>query len=73
MPGAPRINKIIPERQPAQHLCEFVDGLLTNRFFDTIEDLDRIVGGRCAALTKQRDRVRDSMPARWWPRLRART
>lgn len=56
-----------PELQPAEHLWEFVDEPLANRYFETIADLDRVVAERCLALTKQRDIIRASTLFHWWP------
>ena len=42
-----------PELQPAEHLWAFVDEPLVNRYFQTIEDLDEVVGERCVALMQQ--------------------
>ena len=43
-----------PELQPAEHLWEFVDEPLVNTYFETIHDLEKLVGERCVALTSQR-------------------
>jgi transposase len=60
-----------PELQPAEHLWAFVDEPLANTYFQTIEDLDKVVGARCVALVKQPDMIRDSTLFHWWPRQRA--
>jgi hypothetical protein len=39
-----------PELQPAEHLWAFVDEPLANTYFETIENLDKVVGERCVAL-----------------------
>lgn len=57
-----------PELQPAEHLWTFVDEPLINRYFETIEHLDQVVGERCAALTQQQAMIRDSTLFHWWPR-----
>jgi hypothetical protein len=36
--------------QPAEHLWAFVDEPLANTYFETIENLDKVVGERCVAL-----------------------
>ena len=56
-----------PELQPAEHLWEFVDEPLVNTYFETIQDLEKIVGERCVALTSQRDMIRASTLFHWWP------
>jgi hypothetical protein len=57
-----------PELQPAEHLWVFVDEPLTNRCFETIENLDQAVGNRCITLTQQPNTIRDSTLFHWWPR-----
>ena len=59
-----------PELQPAEHLWSFVDEPLVNTYFETLEDLDKIVADRCVALTHQHDIIRASTLFHWWPRLR---
>jgi transposase len=56
-----------PELQPAEHLWEFVDEPLVNTYFETIEDLERVVSERCVALIQQRDTIRASALFHWWP------
>jgi hypothetical protein len=60
-----------PQLQPAEHLWAFVDEPLANTYFETIEDLDQVVGERCVALMQQPDMIRDSTLFHWWPRQRA--
>ena len=43
-----------PELQPAEHLWAFVDEPLVNTYFETIQDLEKLVGERCVALISQR-------------------
>jgi len=59
-----------PELQPAEHLWEFVDEPLVNRYFETIEHLDQAVGERCVALMQQQEMIRDSTLFHWWPLLK---
>ena len=59
-----------PELQPAEHLWAFVDEPLVNRYFQTIEDLDEVVGERCVALMQQQAMIRHSTLFHWWPRLK---
>ena len=59
-----------PELQPAEHLWAFVDEPLANRYFETLEDLDKAVAKRCVALTTQTDTIRASTLFHWWPRPR---
>jgi transposase len=62
-----------PELQPAEHLWAFIDEPLVNRYFQTIEDLDKVVGERCVALMQQAEMISASTLFHWWPRLRAKT
>jgi hypothetical protein len=61
-----------PQLQPTEYLWAFVDEPLVNRYFETIEDLDLLVGERCVALTRQQEMMRDSTLFHWWPRPRPR-
>ena len=57
-----------PELQPAECLWTLVDEPLLNRYFNTLDDLDKTVGDRCLALTEQRQTVRDRTLFHWWPK-----
>jgi len=59
-----------PELQPAEHLWAFVDEPLVNRYFETIEDLDKAVAERCLALMQQTEIISASTLFHWWPRPR---
>ncbi len=56
-----------PELQPAEHLWEFVDEPLVNTHFETIEDLEKVVSGRCVVLIGQQATIRASTLFHWWP------
>ena len=56
-----------PEVQPAGHLWEFVDEPLANTYFETIEDLEKVVSKRCVELIGQQDMIRASTLFHWWP------
>ena len=58
-----------PELQPAEHLWAFLDEPLVNRYFETIDDLDKAVGERCVALMQQTEMIGASTLFHWWPRL----
>ncbi len=49
-----------PELQPAETLWTLVD---------TIEDLDDIIGKRCAALAEERDAIKSRAGFHWWPKI----
>jgi transposase len=57
-----------PELQPAEHLWPLVDEPLVNRYFATIDDLDRAVAERCVNLIAQCDVIRANTLFYWWPR-----
>jgi len=57
-----------PELQPAEHLWAFVDEPLANTYFETIEDLDKLIGERWVELMEQQDMIRASTLFHWWPR-----
>ena len=59
-----------PQLQPAEHLWAFIDEPLVNRYFQTIEDLDKAVGERCLALMQQTQTISASTLFHWWPRPR---
>ena len=61
-----------PELQPAEHLWAFVDEPFANKYYETLDDLDKVVGARCVALTDQCDTIRRSTLFHWWPRQNAR-
>jgi len=56
-----------PELQPSEHLWEFVDEPLVNTYFETVEDLEKVVSERCVALIGQQDTIRASTLFHWWP------
>ncbi len=49
------------------HLWEFVDEPLVNAHFESIEDLEKVVSGRCVELIAQRDAIRADTLFHWWP------
>jgi transposase len=56
-----------PELQPSEHLWESVGKPLVNTYFETIEDLEKMVSERCVALIGQQDAIRASTLFHWWP------
>jgi transposase len=47
-----------PELQPAETLWTLVDEPIVNKHIATINELDDIIGRRCAALANERDIIR---------------
>ena len=60
-----------PELQPAEHLWPLIDEPLVNRYFATIDDLDRAAAERCVVLTAHCDIIRANTLFYWWPRQAA--
>ena len=57
-----------PQLQPAEHLWPLIDEPLVNRYFATIDDLDRVIAQRCVGLVAQCDLIRANTLFYWWPR-----
>ena len=57
-----------PELQPAEHLWPLTNAALVNQHFATIEDLEDAQFDRCAALQRQRERIRSTTLFHWWPK-----
>ena len=57
-----------PELQPAEHLWPLVDEALANKHFDTIDDLDVVVGTRCCHLNQNRSMIAQHTNFHWWPK-----
>ncbi len=57
-----------PELQPAEHLWPLVDEPLVNKHFDTIEDLDEALAGRCCHLHRDRNTIAAATKFHWWPK-----
>ena len=66
-PYAPELNSVenvvylppyTPELQPAETLWVHVDEPIVNKHFDTLADLDAVLGERCKALADDRDLIR---------------
>ena len=56
-----------PEVQPAEHLWPLVDEEVANRAFETLHELDQVIGQRCVQLTEQPERIRTTTRFHWWP------
>jgi hypothetical protein len=60
-----------PELQPAERLWPLTNEPLANRTFDTLAELDAVLGDRCADLADHPDQVRAYTLFHWWPRIAA--
>ena len=58
-----------PELQPAEALWALVDEPIVNKHLATIDDLDDIIGQRCAALVNQRDASKGRAGFHWRPKI----
>lgn len=58
-----------PELQPAETLWALVDEPIVNRHIGTIEELDAVIGDRCAALANERDAIKSRTNFHWWPKI----
>lgn len=57
-----------PELQPAERLWTLVDEPIVNRYFDTLDDLDAVIGQRCLFLEKDRNTIAAHTNFHWWPK-----
>jgi len=58
-----------PELQPAETLWALVDEPIVNKHVETIDELDAIIGERCAALANERDIIKSRAGFHWWPKI----
>jgi transposase len=58
-----------PELQPSEHLWHFTDEPLTNRRFETIEELVDVQAERCRQLRAMPEIIRSATAYHWWPVL----
>ncbi len=56
-----------PELQPAERLWTLTDEPIVNKAFDSLDDLDQILGERCCALSGQPERIKANTKFSWWP------
>jgi transposase len=56
-----------PELQPAETFWALVDEPIVNKHVATIEELDDIIGQRCAALADECDAIKSRAGFHWWP------
>jgi len=58
-----------PELQPAETLWALVDEPIVNKHVETIEELDAIVGQRCAALAGETEAIKSRAGFHRWPKI----
>jgi transposase len=56
-----------PELQPAEHLWALCDGVLVNRCFETLDELQAVLAPHLVHLTQQLQRIRSLTLFHWWP------
>lgn len=57
-----------PELQPAERLWSLCDEPLANRTFETLAELESVLGERCRVLTDNQEQIRGHTLYHWWPR-----
>ena len=58
-----------PEPRPAETLWALVDEPIVNKHIETIDELDAIIGERCAALANERDIIKSRAGFHWGPKI----
>src|SRR5208283_2420009 len=58
-----------PELQPAETLWTLVDEPIVNKHVETIDELDAIIGERCASLAGQPEIIKSRAGFHWWPKI----
>lgn len=57
-----------PELQPAERLWPLVDEPVANRHFETLAELDAVVGERCLELYARPEELKAQTGFHWWPK-----
>lgn len=58
-----------PELQPAEHLWEMLDEPVVNRVFESIEEMEAVLGARIRVLSERPEQIRSATLFHWWPRV----
>jgi hypothetical protein len=56
-----------PEIQPAERLWSLTDEPIANEYFDSLDDLDQVLGQRCCMLADEPDLIKAHTLFHWWP------
>lgn len=56
-----------PELQPAEHLWPLIDVAVANRVFESIEELEAVLGARIRVLSARSEQIRSATLFDWWP------
>jgi transposase len=56
-----------PELQPAERLWPLTNEAISNRLFESLDELEEALVERCVALCKQEELIRGHTNYHWWP------
>jgi transposase len=56
-----------PELQPAERLWPLTNEAIANRTFESLDELDQVVGDRCVILSATPELIRSYTLYHWWP------
>lgn len=56
-----------PELQPAERLWTLADEPLINEHFDTLDELEKVLGQRCCVLSQMKSEISALTNYHWWP------
>lgn len=56
-----------PELQPAERLWVLTDATVANQCFDSLDELEAVLGKQCAWLETQPDLITQQILYHWWP------
>lgn len=58
-----------PELQPAEHLWPLIDEVVANRVFESLDELEVVLGERIRVLSDRQEQIRSTTLFHWWPRV----
>jgi transposase len=56
-----------PEIQPAEHLWPLIDEAVAHRVFESLDELETVLGVRICVLGDRPDQIRSTTRFHWWP------
>ena len=56
-----------PEIQPAERLWPLTNEPIVNEYFETLDDLNEVLGQRCCILADEPDLIKAHTLFHWWP------
>ena len=66
-PNHSRIERELPQIQPAERLWPLTNEPIVNEYFETLEELDEVLAERCRILADDQDQIRAHTLFEWWP------